>query len=166
MAIMRRTRQETSAGTTAVTERPPVRAEQSSSQSSSRSFSRSFSLARFGPVLLLQAAHPRQAVLSAAGVAAAAKDDVFVTTRNYVFEFDLTTWGWIHLVFGIVVAIVGGAILAGQKWALVAGIELAMVSALLNFLWLLYYPAWAIIIIAFDIAVIWALSTILGNRRH
>ena len=100
------------------------------------------------------------------GVAAAAKDDVFVTTRNYVFEFDLTTWGWLHLVFGIVVAIVGGAILAGQKWALVAGIALAMVSALMNFLWLPYYPAWAIIIIAFDIAVIWALSTILGSRRH
>jgi hypothetical protein len=100
------------------------------------------------------------------GVAAAAKDDVFVTTRNYVFEFDLTTWGWIHLVFGIVVAIIGGAILAGQKWALVAGVVVAMVSALMNFVWLPYYPAWAILIIAFDIAVIWALSTMLGSRRH
>jgi hypothetical protein len=100
------------------------------------------------------------------GVAAAAKDDVFVTTRNYVFEFDLTTWGWIHLVFGIVVAIIGGAILAGQKWALVAGIVVAMISALMNFVWLPYYPAWAILIIAFDIAVIWALSTMLGSRRH
>jgi len=100
------------------------------------------------------------------GVSAAAKDDVLVGTPNYVFEFDLTTWGWIHIVFGIVVAIVGGAILAGQKWSLVAGIVLAMVSALMNFVWLPYYPAWAILIIAFDIAVIWALSTILGSRRH
>ena len=100
------------------------------------------------------------------GVAAAAKDDVLVGTPNYVFEFDLTTWGWIHIVFGIVVAIVGGAILAGQRWSLVAGIVLAMVSALMNFVWLPYYPAWAILIIAFDIAVIWALSTMLGSRRH
>jgi hypothetical protein len=100
------------------------------------------------------------------GVSAAAKDDVLVGTPNYVFEFDLTTWGWIHIIFGIVVAVVGGAILAGQKWALVAGIALAMVSALMNFVWLPYYPAWAILIIAFDIAVIWALSTILGNRRR
>src|SRR6478752_1756873 len=98
------------------------------------------------------------------GVAAAAKDDVFVTTNNYVFEFDLTTWGWIHIVLGIVVAIVGGAILAGQRWSLVAGIVVAMVSALMNFVWLPYYPAWAILIIAFDIAVIWALSTMLGSR--
>jgi len=100
------------------------------------------------------------------GVSAAAKDDVLVGTPNYVFEFDLTTWGWIHIVFGIVVAIVGGAILAGQRWSLVAGIVLAMISALMNFVWLPYYPAWAILIIAFDIAVIWALSTILGNRRR
>ena len=100
------------------------------------------------------------------GVAAAAKDDVFVTTTNYVFSFDLTTWGWIHIVIGIVVAVVGGAILAGQKWALVAGVVLAMLSALMNFVWLPYYPIWAVVIIAFDIAVIWALSTVLGDSRR
>jgi len=100
------------------------------------------------------------------GVAAAAKDDVFVSTPNYVFEFDLTTWGWIHIVLGVVVAVVGGAILAGQRWALVAGIVLAILSALLNFIWLPYYPAWAILIIAFDIAVVWALSTIWADNRR
>lgn len=100
------------------------------------------------------------------GVAAAAKDDVFLGTPNYVFELDLTTWGWVHIVVGIIAAVVGGAILVGQTWALVAGIVLAMVSALMNFLWLPYYPAWAILIIGFDIAVIWALSTVLGRARR
>ena len=99
------------------------------------------------------------------GVAAAAKDDVFVRTSNYVFEFDLSTWGWIHIVLGIIVAIVGGAILASQPWAYVAGIVVAVLSSLLNFVWMPYYPFWAVLIIAFDIAVIWALSTLLGSRR-
>ena len=99
------------------------------------------------------------------GVAAAAKDDVFVRSSNYVFEFDLTTWGWIHIVLGIIVAIVGGAILASQSWAYVAGIVVAVLSSLLNFVWMPYYPFWAVLIIAFDIAVIWALSTLLGSRR-
>ena len=99
------------------------------------------------------------------GVAAAAKDDVFVRTSNYVFEFDLTTWGWIHIVLGIIVAIVGGAILASQPWAYVAGIVVAVLSSLLNFVWMPYYPFWAVLIIAFDISVIWALSTLLGSRR-
>ena len=98
------------------------------------------------------------------GLAAAAEDDVFVRTSNYVFEFDLTTWGWIHIIFGIVVAVVGAAILAGQPWAMIAGIVVAIVSALMNFVWLPYYPFWALTIIAFNIAVIWALSTNWGNR--
>jgi hypothetical protein len=100
------------------------------------------------------------------GVAAAAKDDVFVRTTNYVFSFDLTTWGWIHIVLGILIAVIGGAILAGQRWALGAGVVVAILSALLNFMWLPYYPAWAIIVIAFDIAVVWALSTVLGDSRR
>ena len=100
------------------------------------------------------------------GVSAAAKDDVLVRTNDYVFQFDLTTWGWIHIVFGIIVAVVGGAILAGQGWAMVAGVVLAILSALMNFAWLPYYPFWAVVIIAFDVAVIWALSTMLGARRH
>ncbi|MFC7495599.1 MULTISPECIES: DUF7144 family membrane protein [unclassified Nocardioides] len=100
------------------------------------------------------------------GVAAAANDDVFVRTSNYVFEFDLTTWGWVHIIVGLAVAAIGGAILAGQGWALVAGIVVAILSALMNFAWLPYYPFWAVIVIAFNIAVIWALSTILGSRRH
>lgn len=99
------------------------------------------------------------------GVAAAAKDDVFVTTTNYIFEFDLTTWGWIHIILGIVIAVIGGAILMAKRWALVAGVVLAVLSALLNFIWLPYYPAWALLIIAFDVAVIWALSTMLGRPR-
>jgi hypothetical protein len=99
------------------------------------------------------------------GLAALSKDEVFVRTTNYVFEFDLTTWGWIHLIVGVIVAVVGGCILAGQAWALVAGVVLAIVSALTNFVWLPYYPFWAVVIIAFDVAVIWALSTMLGRSR-
>ncbi len=100
------------------------------------------------------------------GVAAAAEDEVFVRTPNYVFDLDLTAWGWIHIIFGIVVALIGGAILAGQSWAMVAGIVVAILSALMNFVWMPYYPFWAILIIAFDIAVIWALSTMVGSTRR
>lgn len=39
------------------------------------------------------------------GIAAIAKDDLFVSTRNYVFEFSLTGWGWVHLILGIVVVL-------------------------------------------------------------
>jgi hypothetical protein len=97
------------------------------------------------------------------GLSAVLKDEVFVSTRDYVYQFDLTTWGWIHLIIGVLAFAVGAAILAGQGWALVTGIFIAALSAMTNFLFLPYYPLWALIIIGIDIAVIWALSVRLSE---
>ncbi|WP_280718871.1 hypothetical protein [Kitasatospora sp. MAP5-34] len=91
------------------------------------------------------------------GIAAIAKDDLFVTTAHYVFRFSLTSWGWIHLVLGIVVLLAGFALIGGALWARAVGVVLAGLSLLANFLWLPYYPFWAIVLIAVDIFIIWAL---------
>nr|WP_232838016.1 hypothetical protein [Streptomyces atratus] len=91
------------------------------------------------------------------GIAAIAKDNVFVATRNYVFQFSLTGWGWIHLILGIVIVLAGCALLTGAAWARVVGIVLAGLSALANFLWLPFYPFWAIVLIAINVFILWAL---------
>ena len=36
-----------------------------------------------------------------AGLTAIFNDDFFVVTRNYTFDLDTTAWGWIHLLFGV-----------------------------------------------------------------
>ena len=97
------------------------------------------------------------------GLSAVLNDNVYVSTRDYVYQFDLTTWGWIHLVLGVVAVAVGAAILAGQAWAMGVGIFIAALSAMSNFLFIPYYPVWAITILAVDIAVIWALSVRLSR---
>ena len=73
-------------------------------------------------------------------------------------KFDVTAWGWIHLIAGIVVLLAGFALFSGAVWARTVGVILALVSAIANFAWLPYYPVWSILIIAVDIAVIWALT--------
>ena len=93
------------------------------------------------------------------GLVAIFENEFYVATRNYLFEFDATTWGWIHLLLGIVVAAAGFAVMAGRTWGRVVGITLAMLSALANFAFIPYYPFWSLIIIALDIFVIWALAT-------
>jgi hypothetical protein len=93
------------------------------------------------------------------GISAILNDDVYAKTPNYVFHFDLTTWGWIQLLIGILVAGTGVALIARQRWALIAGVVLAMLSALANFMFLPYYPLWSLVIIALDVAVAWALAT-------
>jgi hypothetical protein len=99
------------------------------------------------------------------GISAVADDNVFVRANNYVFKFDLTAWGWTHIVIGAVAIVVGAAILARQAWGYIAGIVVAIVSALSSFVFLPYYPLWGLVIIAFDIFVIWALSSLLSRRR-
>jgi hypothetical protein len=93
------------------------------------------------------------------GIAAIAKDTVFVSGLNYVFEFDLTTWGWIHLVLGIIGVAVGLGIVAGQQWGLLLGVLVAFFGALSNFAFLPYYPFWGIVLLAFNGFVIWALCS-------
>ncbi|MEU9083971.1 hypothetical protein [Streptomyces sp. NPDC048357] len=93
------------------------------------------------------------------GIAAISKDDVYQRIGNYVFEFDLTAWGWIHLVIGIIAVLTGVGLIAGSNVARGAGIALASLSVLANFMWLPYQPWWSVIIIAIDVFIIWALCT-------
>ncbi|MEV0532289.1 hypothetical protein [Kitasatospora sp. NPDC050463] len=91
------------------------------------------------------------------GIMAVADDDIFVTTPRYVFRFDLTGWGWIHIIVGALVAVVGAFVLMGAAWARYTGVFLTAVSALENFLDLPYFPLWSIVVIALDVFIIWAL---------
>jgi hypothetical protein len=94
-----------------------------------------------------------------AGIAAVVHDDVYLATPNYIYSFDLTAWGWVHLLLGIVQVVAGFAVLKGQMWARVVGIVVACVSMISNFLFLPHYPLWSLLIIALDACIIWALAS-------
>ncbi|GHB50994.1 hypothetical protein GCM10010347_20890 [Streptomyces cirratus] len=91
------------------------------------------------------------------GIAGIAKDDVYARLGHYVFKFNLTTWGWIHLILGIILVVVGAGLLKKVLWARVAGVVLAGLAIILDFMWLPYTPVWGIISIAIGVFVIWAL---------
>ena len=92
------------------------------------------------------------------GIVAIAQDDFYVTTQKWVFKFDVTTWGWIHLILGIVVFLAGLALFQGAVWARTVGVILAVVSALIGFAWLPWYPIWGVILVTIAVFVIWALT--------
>jgi hypothetical protein len=91
------------------------------------------------------------------GLAAVIRKHYFVTTGDYVYKFNVTTWGWIHLVLGVIVALAGVALLRGVLWARIVGVAVAAVIAISNFMWLPYYPVGSVVIIATCGFVIWAL---------
>ena len=93
-----------------------------------------------------------------AGLSGIIKDDFYAITPNYILEFDSTTWGWIHLIGGIVVLLAGISVFKGSVWARTVGVLVAGISAIVSFAWIPIYPIWSLIIIAVDVAVIWALT--------
>ncbi|WP_246576429.1 DUF7144 family membrane protein [Actinospica durhamensis] len=98
------------------------------------------------------------------GITAIAKDNLIVVTHNYAYTFNVTSWGWIHLILGALIAVAGLALFTGATWARFVGIAVAGLGMIANFLWLPYYPFWAILLIFIDVAVIWALCAGMTRR--
>ncbi|HEY5833386.1 DUF7144 family membrane protein [Streptomyces sp.] len=99
------------------------------------------------------------------GVVALASDDIIVVARNYAYKFDLSAWGGLHLALGILVVLAGMALLRTTAlWARAVAITAAGLSMIGNFMWLPYYPFWALSLIAIDAFVIWAVCTS-GSKR-
>jgi hypothetical protein len=97
------------------------------------------------------------------GIAAVANDKVYVRGLSYTYEFDVTTWGWIHMILGIVGLATGIGILMGMTWGRILGIVIAGLSTVSSFAFMPYYPFWAMAVIALDVFVIWALCSQIAN---
>ena len=92
------------------------------------------------------------------GLAALFRDEAYwVTLGGSVLTFDITTWGWIHLLFGILLVIVGVMLMQGSQFARVLSIVLVGLNLISQFSWTTLYPFWALIVISIDILVIYAL---------
>jgi hypothetical protein len=92
------------------------------------------------------------------GLIAIINDDWVVFTNNDSVSIDVTGWGWIHLILGVVVILAGVGVFSGNVLARTVGVVVAGISVIANFLWLPVYPIWSTIIIAVDVLVIWALT--------
>ena len=93
-----------------------------------------------------------------AGLVAIIDDEFFVVRPNYTFELDVSGWGWIHLAIGILLILLALGVLTGRAFARWVAVGLVGLSALANFFFIPYDPVWAIVVIAIDVFVIWALT--------
>src|SRR5919106_4617836 len=70
---------------------------------------------------------------------------------------DLSAWGWAHFIVGLLQVVVGLVLFTGARWARIAAIVLVMLNAVAQLAALNAQPTWAVIIIALDVLVLWAL---------
>ena len=93
-----------------------------------------------------------------AGLTALFNDEFFVVAEQYTFKLDITVWGWLHLLFGLGLVFTGAGLWQRARWAGTTAIVLCGLSAIANFFFLPYYPIWAVVVIALNIWVLWALT--------
>jgi hypothetical protein len=93
------------------------------------------------------------------GLIAVVRDKYYVLTPSQIIVFDLTTWGWITLIWGIIVAIAGFSLLAGRSWARWFTIVVASLNFFvqLGFVGSSQYPLWALLVLTLNILVLYAL---------
>jgi hypothetical protein len=100
------------------------------------------------------------------GLIAIVNDEWVVWSNRGDLYLDLTEWGWIHLVIGIALVLAGLGVLTGNIVARAVAVLLACVSVIANFLYIPAFPVWAIIVIAIDVFVIYALTAHGGEMRE
>lgn len=94
------------------------------------------------------------------GLIAVVRDDYYVLTAEQIIVFDLTTWGWIMLLWGIVVALAGWALAMGAGWARWFTIVVGSLNVILQlgFVGSGQYPLWALTVLALNVLVLYAVT--------
>lgn len=92
-----------------------------------------------------------------AGITALLRNDFFlVAPSGLAVEASYTTWGWVHLTFGVVAAATGSGLLSGRMWARVLAVLIAALSTVVNLAFVPAYPVWSLLVITLDVIVIYA----------
>ncbi len=91
------------------------------------------------------------------GLVALFKDDLYLVGEKNVWILNVTTWGWVHLIAGVIILMGGLAVLSGKMWGRVVGIILGLFAAVANFAFIPVYPIWSIVMVTISVLVIYAL---------
>lgn len=92
------------------------------------------------------------------GLVGIVNDEWVVWTNRGALLLDITEWGWIHLLLGLLVLFSGIGLFSGSMIARIVGVIAVSLSLIGNFSFIPAYPIWAIVIITIDVLVIWALT--------
>jgi hypothetical protein len=94
------------------------------------------------------------------GLIAVIRDNYYAVARGQIFIMDTTKWGWITMILGVILFLVGLGLAGGAGWARWIAIILLVVNLLAQLSWLgnSSYPLWSLTVIALEIIVLFALT--------
>jgi hypothetical protein len=92
------------------------------------------------------------------GLAGILNDEIVVVGGQGSLILDITTWGWVHLILGSLVALTGLGLMTGNAAARVAGIFLVALNAVAQIVWFPAAPLWAFLMIILDTIILYQLT--------
>ena len=92
------------------------------------------------------------------GLGGILNDDVVVVGGHGAIVADITTWGWVHLILGSLIALTGLGLLTGNSAARWAGVSFVSVNAISQIVWFPAAPLWAFLLILLDVIIIFQLT--------
>jgi hypothetical protein len=92
------------------------------------------------------------------GLAAILNNEIVVVGGHGVIVADITVWGWISLLLGLGLMLIGAGLLAGMSVARWTAVFVVAVGAILQLPWFPAAPLWSILIISLSVIVIYELT--------
>lgn len=92
------------------------------------------------------------------GLGGILNDDVVVVGGHGAIIADVTTWGWVHLILGSIIALTGVGLLMGNQSARWLGVFFVAVNAISQIVWFTSAPLWAFLLIILDVTIIYQLT--------
>jgi hypothetical protein len=90
------------------------------------------------------------------GFVAVFQNDVVILGEEGALFLNVTGWGWVHLILGLLLLLSGILVMRGNLFGRTMAVILASLSIIVNFIWLPVYPVWAIVVIAIDVFILYA----------
>ena len=92
------------------------------------------------------------------GLAGIVNDEIVVVGGHGALIFDITTWGWVHLILGSIIALTGLGLISGNAAARVAGIFFVALNAIAQIVWFPAAPLWSFLMIILNTVIIYQLT--------
>jgi hypothetical protein len=90
------------------------------------------------------------------GFIAVVKGDLVIFGTEGALFLNVTGWGWVHMILGLLLLLCGFLVLRGNLFGRTMAVILAILSIIVNFIWLPVYPVWAIVVIVLDVFILYA----------
>jgi hypothetical protein len=100
------------------------------------------------------------------GLVAVFSDTVYVDTVHSSVVLDVTGWGWVHIVWGLVIILTAVSLAKGRPWARIVAVLVVGFNTLTQLLEMPSYPLYSLMIITVDVLILWAIVLHGGELRE